>query len=480
MSDVNREQVRQIVEAIGGQENIDTATHCVTRLRFVLHDDSKVDKKKLESIDLVKGSFANSGQYQVVIGQGLVDKVYKVLAEETGIQEVSKDEVKSAATKKMNPLQRAIKLLADIFIPILPAIVTAGLLLGLNNVLTASDLFGADPLIVTYPQWADIAEVINIIASAAFTFLPALIGWSAVKRFGGNPLMGIVLGLVLVHPALLSAYAYPDALQEGTVPTWNLFGLTVESIGYQGQVLPVLVAAYLYALIEKFLNRRVHDSIKLLVVAPVSILITGFAAFIVIGPLTFAAGTAVTDAVVYMFENFGWLGGLIYGGFYAVLVITGMHHTFLPVDLQLISDQGGTFLWPILALSNIAQGSAAFAIFAATFFMKNKDEKLKGLASSSGISAWLGVTEPALFGVNLRYKFPFICALIGSGIAGLLLGANFVLANSIGVGGVPGIISIQSQFWGLFATGMAIVIVVPFALTLAYALIVKKGKLEDE
>ncbi|AJD92161.1 trehalose permease IIC protein [Jeotgalibacillus malaysiensis] len=480
MSDVNREQVRQIVEAIGGQENIDTATHCVTRLRFVLHDDSKVDKKKLESIDLVKGSFLNSGQYQVVIGQGLVDKVYKVLAEETGIQEVSKDDVKTAATKKMNPLQRAIKLLADIFIPILPAIVTAGLLLGLNNVLTAEDLFGADPLIVTYPQWADIAEVINIIASAAFTFLPALIGWSAVKRFGGNPLMGIVLGLVLVHPNLLSAYAYPDALQEGTVPTWNLFGLTVESIGYQGQVLPVLVAAYLYALIEKFLNRRVHDSIKLLVVAPVSILITGFAAFIVIGPLTFAAGTAVTDAVVYMFENFGWLGGLIYGGFYAVLVITGMHHTFLPVDLQLISDQGGTFLWPILALSNIAQGSAAFAIFAAAFFMKSKDEKLKGLASSSGISAWLGVTEPALFGVNLRYKFPFICALIGSGIAGLLLGANFVLANSIGVGGVPGIISIQSQFWGLFATGMAIVIVVPFALTLAYALIVKKGKLEDE
>ncbi|MDZ5711459.1 PTS system trehalose-specific EIIBC component [Jeotgalibacillus haloalkalitolerans] len=480
MSDVNREQVRQIVEAIGGQENIDTATHCVTRLRFVLHDDSKVDKKKLESIDLVKGSFANSGQYQVVIGQGLVDKVYKVLAEETGIQEVSKDDVKNAATKKMNPLQRAIKLLADIFIPILPAIVTAGLLLGLNNVLTAPDLFGADPLIVTYPQWADIAEVINIIASAAFTFLPALIGWSAVKRFGANPLMGIVLGLVLVHPNLLSAYAYPDALQEGTVPTWNLFGLTVESIGYQGQVLPVLVAAYLYAVIEKFLNRRVHDSIKLLVVAPVSILITGFAAFIVIGPLTFAAGTAVTDAVVWMFENFGWLGGLIYGGFYAVLVITGMHHTFLPVDLQLISDQGGTFLWPILALSNIAQGSAAFAIFAATFFMKNKDEKLKGLASSSGISAWLGVTEPALFGVNLRYKFPFICALIGSGIAGLILGANFVLANSIGVGGVPGIISIQSQFWGLFALGMGIVIVVPFALTLAYALIIKKGKLEEE
>ncbi|MDG5471589.1 PTS system trehalose-specific EIIBC component [Jeotgalibacillus sp. ET6] len=480
MSDVNREEVRQIVEAIGGKENIDSATHCVTRLRFVLHDDSKVDKKKLESIDVVKGSFANSGQYQVVIGQGLVDKVYKVLAEETGIQEVSKDDVKNAAAKKMNPLQRTIKLLADIFIPILPAIVTAGLLLGLNNVLTVEDLFGEESLVAMYPQWADLATVISIIASAAFNFLPALIGWSAVKRFGGNPLMGIVLGLVLVHPGLLSAYAYPDAVREGTVPTWNLFGLTVESIGYQGQVLPVLFAAYLYALIEKFLNRKVHDSIKLLVVAPVALLITSLAAFIAIGPLTFAAGTAIADGVIWIFNNFGWLGGLVYGATYGVLVITGMHHTFLPVDLQLISSNiNGTFLWPILALSNIAQGSAAFAIFALTFFTKKQDEKLKGLASSSGISAWLGVTEPALFGVNLRYRFPFIFALTGSGIAGLLLGANFVLANSIGVGGVPGIISIQKEFWLIFSIGMAIAIVVPFVLTLLYGLFVKKGKLED-
>ncbi|KIL49905.1 PTS system trehalose-specific EIIBC component [Jeotgalibacillus soli] len=475
---VNKDEVRKIIEAVGGQENIDTATHCVTRLRFVLHDDNKVDKKMLESIDVVKGSFANSGQFQVVIGQGLVDKVYKVLAEETGIQEVSKDDVKNAASKKMNPIQRAVKLLADIFIPLLPAIVTAGLLLGLNNVLTAPDLFGPDPLIVMYPQWADLAEVINIIASAAFAFLPALIGWSAVKRFGGSPLMGIVLGLVLVHPGLLSAYAYPAALEEGTVPTWNLFGLTVESIGYQGQVLPVLFAAYLYATIEKFLNKRVHDTIKLLVVAPVSLLVTGFAAFIVIGPLTFAVGSTITDGVIWVFNNFGWLGGLIYGGFYAILVITGMHHTFLPVDLQLISDQGGTFLWPILALSNIAQGSAAFAIFALTFFAKEKDEKLSGLASSSGISAWLGITEPAMFGVNLRYRFPFISALIGSAIGGILLGSNFVLANSIGIGGIPGIISIQSSFWAVFGIGMAIVIVVPFTLTLLYGLLVKKGKLD--
>ncbi|MBM7649352.1 PTS system trehalose-specific IIC component [Bacillus ectoiniformans] len=473
---VTKESVLQIIDAIGGKENIHTATHCVTRLRLVLNDESLVDTEKLEAVDIVKGSFSTNGQYQIVIGQGMVDKAYRILADETGIQEASKEDVKNAASEKLNPLQKAVKTLADIFIPILPAIVTAGLLLGLNNILAGPDIFyEGKSLIDVYPQWADLAKVINLIANTAFIFLPALIGWSAVQRFGGSPLLGIVLGLILVHPDLLSAYAYPDAKLAGEVPTWNLFGLTVESIGYQGQVLPVLFASYILAKIEQFLNRKVPDSIKLLVVAPVTLLVTGFLAFIAIGPLTFALGNLITDGVIWIFENFGWLGGLIYGGFYAVLVITGMHHTFLPVDLQLIgSSLNGTFLWPILALSNIAQGASAFAMFALTFVIHRDNEKLRGLASASGISAWLGITEPALFGVNLRYRYPFIAALIGSAIAGLILAANTVLASSIGVGGVPGILSIKREFWGIFGLGMAIVIVVPFALTFAWGLITHK------
>lgn len=462
---VNSKDVVAIIEAIGGKENIASATHCVTRLRFALHDESKVNKEQLDTIDIVKGAFSTSGQFQVIIGQGLVDKVYKELVKQTGIGESSKEETKEAASKKMNPLQRAIKTLADIFIPILPAIVTAGLLMGINNVLTGPGIFyEGQSIIDVHPQWADIAGIINLIANTAFVFLPGLIGWSAVKRFGGSPLLGIVLGLMLVHPDLLNAWAYPGALEAGEIPYWNLFGLDVAAIGYQGQVLPILVASYVLARIEQFLNKRVADAFKLLVVAPVALLITGFLAFIAIGPVTFAIGNGITSLFVGIFDNFALLGGLLYGAIYAPLVITGMHHTFLAVDLQLIGTTGGTFLWPILALSNIAQGSAALAIMFAT-----KDEKMKGLSFTSSVSAYLGITEPAMFGVNLRYRFPFICAIIGSAIAATFITVNKVLATSIGVGGIPGIFSIVPESWIPFLIGMILAIVIPFVLTFLFA-----------
>ncbi|MDP0485313.1 PTS system trehalose-specific EIIBC component [Bacillus subtilis] len=465
MGELNK-SARQIVEAVGGAENIAAATHCVTRLRFALIDESKVDQEMLDQIDVVKGSFSTNGQFQVVIGQGTVNKVYAELVKETGIGESTKDEVKKASEKNMNPLQRAVKTLADIFIPILPAIVTAGLLMGINNILTAEGIFFSTKSIVqVYPQWADLANMINLIAGTAFTFLPALIGWSAVKRFGGNPLLGIVLGVMLVHPDLLNAWGYGAAEQSGKIPVWNLFGLEVQKVGYQGQVLPILLASYMLAKIEVFLTKRTPEGIQLLVVAPITLLLTGFASFIIIGPITFAIGNVLTSGLISVFGSFAVLGGLLYGGFYSALVITGMHHTFLAVDLQLIGSKlGGTFLWPMLALSNIAQGSAALAMM---FIVK--DEKQKGLSLTSGISAYLGITEPAIFGVNLRYRFPFIIAMVSSGLAGIYISSQGVLASSVGVGGVPGIFSIMSQYWGAFAIGMAIVLIVPFAGTYAYA-----------
>ncbi|MEK4510917.1 PTS system trehalose-specific EIIBC component [Paenibacillus sp. FSL K6-2524] len=462
--EVNKKNVEKIIEAIGGKKNIEAATHCVTRLRFALQDESKVDEAALENNDLVKGHFSSQGQYQVIIGPGLVDKVYEELIQITGAERVSKDDVKNLASNKQNPIQRAIKTLSDIFIPILPAIVTAGLLLGINNILTGPGIFFAGKsLIQVYPQWADIASIINTIASTAFTFLPALIGWSAVVRFGGSPLLGIVLGLILVHPDLLSAYSYAEAKTNGSVPVWNLFGFEINKIGYQGQVLPVLVSAYVLAKIETFLNKRVRDSIKLLIVAPITLLITGFLAFTVIGPVTFAAGNAITTGLVYIFDAVPALGGLIYGGLYSLLVITGMHHTFLAVDVQLIGSQGGTFLWPMLALSNIAQGAAALAMM-----FVFKEQKSKGLAVTSSVSAFLGVTEPAIFGVNVRHKFPFVFGMIGSAIAGVLLTINHVRATSIGVGGIPGFLSIFPNQWGVFFLGMVIVLVVPFIATVIY------------
>jgi len=460
-----QEQVRQIVDAIGGKENIQKASHCVTRLRLVLQDESKVNQEQLESIDVVKGSFSTNGQFQIVIGQGTVEKVYNELLAQTNLEKASKEDVKAEAAKNLNVLQRLIKTLADIFIPILPAIVTAGLLMGINNVLTAPDLFyEGKAFIDVHQEWKDIAGIINLIANTAFVFLPGIIGWSAVHKFGGSPLLGIVLGLMLVHPDLLNAWAYGAAQQEGNIPTWNLFGLEIEKVGYQGQVLPILIASYVLAKLEIFLKRRIPDAFQMLLVAPIALLLTGFISFIVIGPVTFTIGNALTNGVVSIFEAAPVIGGLIYGGLYAPLVITGMHHTFLAVDLQLIGTTGGTFLWPMLALSNIAQGSAALAMMFAT-----KDEKLKGLSLTSAVSAYLGITEPAMFGVNLRYRFAFLSAITGSAIAGMFITINGVKAASIGVGGLPGIISIFPEHWGAFFIGMLIVLIVPFVATLLFA-----------
>ncbi|OQP07137.1 PTS trehalose transporter subunit IIBC [Geobacillus sp. 46C-IIa] len=462
----------QIVEAVGGKENIVAATHCVTRLRFALKDEGKVDKDALERIDVVKGSFSANGQFQVVIGQGLVDKVYNELVELTGIGRATKQEIKDAAEAKLNPLQRAIKTLADIFIPILPAIVTAGLLMGINNVLTGPGIFYEGKSFVdVHQEWADLANMINLIANTAFVFLPGLIGWSAVTKFGGSPLLGIVLGLMLVHPDLLNAWGWGAAKQEGEIPVWNLFGLDVQKVGYQGQVLPVLVASYVLAKIELFLRKRIPDAFQLLLVAPLALLVTGFLSFIAIGPVTFTIGNAITNLFVGIFDNVPAIGGLLYGALYAPLVVTGMHHTFLPVDLQLIASTGGTFLWPILVMSNIAQGSAALAMMFVA-----KDEKLRGLSFTSAVSAYLGITEPAMFGVNLRFRFPFISAMTGAAIAGMFITINKVIAPSIGVGGLPGFLSIVPQKWIPFFIGMAIAIVVPFVLTFVFGKVRKAAR----
>ncbi|REH84256.1 PTS system trehalose-specific EIIBC component [Staphylococcus felis] len=456
--------VRDIVKAIGGEDNLQSATHCVTRLRLVLNDDSKVDKEKLDQNPLVKGQFKADHQYQIVIGPGTVDEVYKVLINETGTDEVSKDEAKAQAAKKGNPLQRLIKLLGDIFIPILPAIVTAGLLLGINNVLTMPLINKSPSIIERVPQIADFANIINVIATTAFIFLPALVGWSAMRVFGGNPVLGLVLGLVLMHPQLLSQY---DIGKVDQIPTWNIFGLKIEQLNYQGQVLPVLLAAYVLAKIEKGLNKVVHDSIKLLVVGPVALLITGFLAFLIIGPVALVIGKGITDAVTFLFQNAGWFGGAIYGLIYAPLVITGLHHMFLAVDFQLIgSDIGGTYLWPILAMSNIAQGSAAFGAW--YIYKKRRLEKEQGLAITSGVSGFLGVTEPAMFGVNLPLKYPFIAAIVTSMCVGALIGGSGVIGR-VGVGGLPAILSIEQQFWGVYALGTLISAILPFVLTIIFS-----------
>ncbi|RPF56785.1 PTS system trehalose-specific EIIBC component [Abyssicoccus albus] len=472
---VNKEDVKKIIEAIGGKDNVSAATHCVTRLRLALKDDSKVDKETLDQIDLVKGSFKNNNQFQIVIGQGTVDEAYKIFSNEVGIEHGSKEDVKQAATEKMNPLQRFIKMLGDVFIPLLPAIVTAGLLLGLSNLLLESGaIFKNQAVVDAYPQFKGIAEIIKLIAVTPFHFLPALIGWSAMRVFGGSPILGLVLGLILVNPALASQYGLADAQtgEMNEIPTWDVFGLEVQQLNYAAQVLPILIATYCLSVVERFLNKYVHDSIKMLVVGPVALLLVGFLSFVVIGPVAFWLGEQITNFIQMIFENAGWLGGLIYGLVYAPLVITGLHHMFLAVDFQLMSSNlGGTYLWPILAISNIAQGAAAFGAW--FMYKRKKMVKEEGLALTSGISGMLGVTEPAMFGVNIPLKYPFISAVITTGLVGILFGSQQVLGK-VGVGGVPGIMSINSGFRITFLIGMIIAIILPFVLTVIFSLFAEK------
>lgn len=467
------EGIQDIVRAVGGLENIEAVTHCVTRLRFILLDESIVKVKELEEIDLVKGSFSSNGQFQVIIGPGLVDKVYAQLIQETGLQEASKEEVKKASAKKLNYLQQLIKVLADIFIPILPAIVAAGLLMGINNLLANPGIFYDKPFLEVHTSWAGISNMINLIANTSFSFLPALVGWSAVKRFGGNPLLGIVLGLILINPQLMPGAQFAKTPE--AVTYWDIFGFQIAKIGYQGQVIPVLCSAFLLAKTECFLNRKIPEMFQLILVAPITLLVTGFITFALIGPITMTFANFITDGILALFEFSPIVAGSVFGFVLSPLVITGMHHLFLGVNLQMIGSLGYATLWPIQVMASLGQGAAALAMF---FILKNK--KTKGLALTASISAWLGITEPAIFGVNLRYRFPFLASCIGAGIAGGIVSACNVKATSIGISGLPAFLSIFTSQWGVYFLAMGISIAVTLLLTYLFSRSKKFQKSLDE
>ncbi|MGX9755123.1 PTS trehalose transporter subunit IIBC [Clostridioides difficile] len=458
----HKEQVEQILEAIGGVENIISATHCITRLRFALNSESKVNIKQLEEIDIVKGSFTSNGQFQVIIGPGLVNKVYATLIEITGLKESTKAEVKEISNKKLNPIQKAIKVLADIFIPILPAIVASGLLMGINNLLANPGIFYEQPFLEVHSNWAGISNMINLIANTSFSFLPALIGWSAVKKFGGNPVLGIVLGLILINPDLMPGAQYSKTPE--AVTYWNILGFDIAKIGYQGQVIPVLCSSYLLATIEKFLTKKIPEMVQLIFVAPLTLLITGFLTFSIIGPITMSFANLITSGILGLFEINAVLAGALFGFILSPLVITGMHHLFLGINLQMIGTLGFATLWPIQVMASLGQGAAALTMF---FILKNK--KIKGVALTASISAWLGITEPAIFGINLRYRFPFIASMIGAGISGGVVSYFNVKASSIGISGLPAFLSIFTDQWSVYFLAMGLSIAITCILTYIFS-----------
>lgn len=454
----------QTIAKLGGKENITTLAHCATRLRLTLADESKVDKEAIENIEGVKGQFSTSGQYQIIFGSGTVNKVHAEMQKQMGIGDMSTSEVAAAGAANQPLLQRLVKGLADIFVPIIPAIVAGGLLMGLHSMLTSIGFFWEGHSVVTkYPEVADLVDFINTIANAPFVFLPVLLGFSATRKFGGNPFLGAALGMLLVHPALADGWNYAKTLMEGNIKYWNVLGLEIEKVGYQGTVIPTIISAWVLATLEKGFRKFVPSYLDNLITPMFSLFIAGFLAFTVIGPFGREAGSLISAGLTWLYDTLGVFGGAVFGTFYAPIVITGMHQTFIAVETQLLAEvanTGGTFIFPIAAMSNIAQGAACLGV---AFTMK--DAKVRGLAVPSGISALLGITEPAMFGVNLRYRHAFISAMIGSGLASAFIATFNVKAIALGAAGILGIPSIKSDSLAMYSVGMLISFAVAFSLS---------------
>lgn len=455
---------KQLLEHLGGKDNIQALAHCATRLRLALKDEEKVNEEAIGNLDGVKGQFKVAGQYQIIFGSGIVNQVYAEMAKQTGLAEMSTNDVASAGADKQNLIQRAVKGLSDIFVPIIPAIVAGGLLMGLFNVLTAQGLFiEGKSLIDAYPGLTDLANMINTFANAPFVYLPVLLAFSASKKFGGNPFLGAALGMLMVHPDLLNGWGFGSASVSGTVPTWNIMGLEIQKVGYQGSVLPVLVSAFILAKVELGLRKVIPSVLDNLLTPMLAIFITGFVTFTLVGPFTRDLGFMLGDGLNWLYDSAGFVGGALFGFIYAPFVITGMHHSFIAIETQLLADiatTGGTFIFPIAAMSNVSQGAAALAVGFTT-----KDTKMKGIAVPSGVTGLLGITEPAMFGVNLKLRYPFIAAIIGSAVASAFITLFNVKAQALGAAGLPGIISIAPDKIVYYIVGMVIAFATAFVLT---------------
>lgn len=464
------DECKKLLEYVGGKENIGAVSHCVTRMRFVLNDPKKADVSGIEKLPSVKGTFTQAGQFQVIIGN-TVSSYYNDFTEVAGIDGVSKDAVKAAAKQNQNIVQKAMSNLAEIFAPLIPAIIVGGLILGFRNVIGEIKMLedGTKTLIEVSQFWSGVYSFLWLIGEAIFHFLPVGIVWSITKKMGTTQMLGIVLGITLVSPQLLNAYDVATTAASD-IPVWDFGFAQVKMIGYQAQVLPAILAGFTLVYLEKGLRKICPSVISMIVVPFFSLLIAVILAHTVLGPIGWAIGSWISNVVnAGLASKFNWLFAAVFGFLYAPLVITGLHHMSNAIDLQLISDFGGTNLWPMIALSNIAQGSAVLAMI----FLQKNDAKAKEVSIPACISCYLGVTEPAMFGVNLKYVFPFICAMVGSAVAAVISVASGVRAAAIGVGGLPGILSILPQYIPVFAICMLVAIVIPFILTL----IVGKRKL---
>ena len=472
----------EVVEAVGGASNISAAAHCATRLRLVIADESKINQQALDDNEDLKGTFAAGGMFQIIVGPGDVDQVYANMVANHGVREVSKDEAKEEAEAGGNIFSRFVKMIADIFVPVLPALIAGGLLMALHSVLTAEGLFGERSVIQMYPAMTDYDALINLVSSAAFAFLPVLVGFSAAKRFGGNTYLGAAMGAAMVSPSLLSAYSMTDAAAAAKFwaytdqsSVWNLFGLEVTKVGYQAMVIPTLVVTWIMCLIEKSLHKVLKGTADFLLTPLITLLITGFLAFVIVGPVTRELSNYLTYGINWAYTTLGVFGGLIFGFFYSAIVVTGLHQSFPAIEIPLLPSNGGAgdFIFPIASMANVAQGAAALAVF-----FKTRDAKLKGLAGAGGVSAVFGITEPAIFGVNLRLRWPFYCAMVASAIGSAGVALLDVRGQALGAAGFVGFVSIIPKSIPAYLALEVLVFVISFGLTFGYAM--TRGKADME
>lgn len=432
---------QRVLKDVGGAGNIVAAAHCATRLRLVLKNQDKVDQAAIDNDEDLKGSFLNAGQFQIIVGPGDVNEVHKHLIA-AGAPEASKDDLKSIAAKQGNLVSRFIKTIADIFVPLIPVLVGGGMLMALNSLLTSKGIFGPQAVIELFPEWADFADIVNLLSAAPFAFLPVLVGFSATKVFGGNPYLGLTMGAAMVSPALMNGYNVAASLAgaEGTDPMkyWNLFGLQVQQAGYQGTVLPIMLVAFILSHIEKFFHKVLKGTIDFIFTPTLTILITGFLTFLLVGPPMFQLGTWLGEGINWLYTVAGPLGGLIFGTFYAFIVMTGMHQAFPPIEMSLWAT-GGSFIFVVASMSNVAQGAAAAGVALTT-----KNKKIKGIASAAAPSAFLGITEPAMFGVNLALRWPFYIAIVSAGIGSMVTSILGIKAGKLGAAGYLGFPSIEA------------------------------------
>ena len=454
----------KLLKEIGRKENIAAVSHCATRMRFVLNDPKKANEEAIEDIPSVKGMFTNAGQFQVIIGND-VSTFYNDFVAVSGVEGVSKEQSKVAAKQNLHPVQRAIAVLAEIFTPLIPAIIVGGLILGFRNVLEGIQFESLGGTIVEHSQfWNGVNGFLWLPGEAIFHFLPVGITWSIAKKMGTTQILGIVLGITLVSPQLLNAYSVASTAA-ADIPFWDFGFAQVDMIGYQAQVIPAMLAGFMLAYLEIFFRKYIPQSISMIFVPLFSLLPTVLAAHVILGPVGWTIGSWISNIVnTGLTSSISWLFSAVFGFLYAPLVITGLHHMTNAIDMQLIADFGSTNLWPMIALSNIAQGSAVLAII----FLHRGNKKEEQISIPAMISCYLGVTEPAMFGINLKYVYPFVAAMVGSGLAGMFANLMNVRANAIGVGGLPGILAIQAETWVPFIISMIIAVIVPFGLTVIF------------